>query len=381
MSNAAEERRAEVAAAHLVDRRGRCRLTYEPIADLARGTICGYEALVRFPEAIDPERWRVEAVRRGLVPDLDAFVLASVLHARESLPPDCFLTFNVDAETLLREPVRNLIARAGRLDALVVELSPHVDSGLVPGLLDVVAALRRAGATIAIDQVGGDVGVLAASAVRPEFVKLHPRLVAGVERDGTARALIEGIGELANRFDAWVVAQGVEQIDQLEALMALRVPLAQGPLIGVGAKTLTPVAFVLSAYVRERGAELAAPGPLAALLQRSPSIDRDRDPRIVSIALSATFGANPALRYIPLVEGERPVGMAERSAHQRGEPPVDDVLVVSLSARVPDVALRAIARPPVTRFHPLACCDQRGRFMGMVPVERLVAVLAAARGA
>jgi EAL domain-containing protein (putative c-di-GMP-specific phosphodiesterase class I) len=40
--------------AHLIDRRGRCRLVYEPIADLARGAICGYEAVERFPDALPP---------------------------------------------------------------------------------------------------------------------------------------------------------------------------------------------------------------------------------------------------------------------------------------------------------------------------------------
>lgn len=380
MSDAVDERYVAMAAAHLIDRRGRCRLAYEPVADLARGTICGYEAVTRFSQAVDPEDWRVEAVRRGLEPDLDAFMVASVLEARESLPPDCFLSFNIAAETLVREPVQELLARADPLDALIVELSPRVDPDLLPRLLEAVAVLRRAGAKIAVDHVGGDVGVLAASAVRPEFVKLHPRLVAGVHRDETRRALVEGIGELASRFDSWVVAQGVEQIEQLDALMALRVPLAQGPLIGVAAKTLTPVAFSLSAYVREHGSALAAPGPLAGLLQRAPSIERSGDPRVVAMALSATFGGHPGLRYIAVVDDcERPVGMAEWAAHQRGEPPLEEVLVVSLSARVPDVALRAMARPPETRFHPVVCCGQRGRYLGIVPVERLVAVLAAAR--
>lgn len=365
----------------MIDRRGGCRLSFEPVADLARGTICGYEAISRFPEAIGPEEWRVEATRRGLEPDLDLFVIGSVLKAREGLPPNCFLSFNIYSPTLLREPVQRLLASVGSLEGLVVELCPRVEPVDAERLGAAVAKLRAAGASIALDGVGGDAGVLGyVSIVRPDFVKLDARLVSGLHEDDAKRVLLEGIGEIANRFDAWVVAQGVEQIKELDALMAMRVPLAQGPLIGVGAKTLTRVAFVLSAYVRERGAELAAPGALVGLLEHPPEVEHDDDPRVVSIVLSATFGASRGVRFVPLLDGRgRPVGLAERCSHERGEPPSEELLVVSLAARVPDVARRAMARPAAIRFHPLVCCDERGAYIGLVSVERLVMALAAAR--
>jgi hypothetical protein len=34
-------------------------------------------------------------------------------------------------------------------------------------------------------------------------------------------------------------------------------------------------------------------------------------------------------------------------------------------------------RPPATRFHPVVLCDVRGRYVGVVRIERLVALLAA----
>jgi EAL domain-containing protein (putative c-di-GMP-specific phosphodiesterase class I) len=376
-SGARERGQDEVAVKRLVDRRGGCRLVYEPIADLARGEVCGYEAVVRLDRPVDPEQWRLEATRRGLEKDLDAFVVGSVLHARESLPPNCFLSFNVRAEALLRDRVRAVLARGDRLDGLVVEICSRVAPHDVERLIRIAAALREDGAKIAIDGVGSGIATLQhAMALRPEFVKLDAHLVVGVDRDDVRRAVVETIGELASRLDGWIVAQGVERIEELDTLMSLRVPLAQGSLIGVPTKTLTPVAFALSAYVRERGAAGLAPGPLAALLERPVTLERGRDPA----ELAAAFAGDPGLSYVPLLDGRRrPVGMAERASHERGEPPAREVLAVAPCGRIAEVLRRAMLRPPATRFHPVVCCDGGGRYVGIARIERLVTALAAAR--
>lgn len=329
-----EDEAAEAApqppVAHLLDRRGRLRLAYEPIADLALGSICGYEALERFPDP-PPEIWRTEALRRGLEPDFDAFVVGSVLHARESLPEGCFLSLNVRAATLLREPVQRVLARAGELDGLVIELSPRVGRREEPRLLTAVGELRMAGARFAIDDVGGEDAVLRpAGIVRPEYAKLSPLFVAGLHRDPARRALLDALGRLAGHFGTSMVAQGVARVEEVEALLRLRVRLAQGPLVGVRAKTLTPVAFPLSAYARERGAAMLAPGMLASLVE-------------------------------PLPEGAEPEAEA---------------LAMSTSSDVVAVARQAMLRPPEARFDPLVCRDAAGAVVGIVRVERLVEALA-----
>jgi EAL domain-containing protein (putative c-di-GMP-specific phosphodiesterase class I) len=367
---------SETAISRLIDRRGRCRLAYEPVADLARGVICGYEALARFPEAMSQERWATEARARGLEPDVDAFLVGSVLAARESLPDDSFLSFNIDQATLLREPVQRVLAEAGRLDRLVVELCPCAPDGEERELLAAVGRLRKAGATIAVDGVGDGHGTLRQVALlRPEFVKLDPSLVRGVDHDDARLVIVETIGHLASRLDAWVIAQGVTTVEELDALIQLRAPLAQGTLIGVTAKTLTRVGFALSSYVRERGAAATEPGALLALLERREALalDSGRAER------AALFAAHPAIMHLPLLDaGRRPVAMLERAAFEHGGGPVEALLVVTPPSRVAEVARRAMLRPAATRFHPLVCCDVRGKYLGVVPVERLVDALARA---
>lgn len=367
---------AGITVSQLIDRRGNCRLAYEPVADLARGVICGYEALARFPEALSQERWEAEAKERGLEPDVDAFQVSSVLAAMESLPTDCFLSFNMCPRTLLRAPVQAVLARAGRLDRLVVELGSNVPPEDEGALIDAVASLRAAGAAIAVDDVGGGYATLRyITVVRPEFVKLDRALVRGLHRDDAKRVIVQTIGALASQLDAWIVAQGVGEIEELDALIQLRAPLAQGPLIGVCAKTLTRVGFPLSSYVRDRGGSATQPGALLALIERPHPLERDAD----AAARAQAFERNPALLHVPIVDARRrPVGMLERAAFERGEGPSREVLVVTPASRIAEVARRAVLRPPATRFHPVVCCDVGGRYVGVVRIERLVAALTAA---
>ena len=366
--------------ARLIDRRGRCRLVYEPIADLARGTICGYEAVERFPGPLPPEAWRTEALRRGLEPDFDAFVVGSVLHARESLPDGCFLSFNVRPATLLREPVRRTLARAASLDGLVIELVPRLARRDEPRFVACVEELRAAGARLAVDHVGGEDGVLRfVGVVRPALAKLDAALVAGLDREPAKRTLLYELERIATRFGTTLVALGVSQVEELDALLRLRVPLAQGPLIGVHAKTLTPVAFALSRYVRERGAAMLEPGSLAPLVESAPAW-----PGGDAAAVGGAFAADAGLQWVVLLDANgRPAGLHERAAFARGEPPVHELLTVGATNGIAEVAQRAMLRPAPRRFDPLVCCDPGGAYAGLVSLERLVDALAhaAERGA
>lgn len=367
----------EPPVAHLIDRRGRCRLVYEPVADLARGTICGYEAVERFSEAPAPEAWRTEALRRGLEPDFDAYVVSSVLHARESLPDGCFLAFNIRPATLLREPVKRVLIRAGTLDGLVIELAPRIARRDEARFVACVAELRAAGVRFAVDNVGGeDAALRFTGLLRPDMAKLSAVLVADVDRTPAKRALLYELERIATRFGATLVALGVSRVEELDALLRLRVPLAQGPLIGVHGKTLTPVAFPLSRYVRERGAAMLEPGSLASLVEQAPTVTAGED---AADASAAAFTADPGLEWVALLdEGGRPVGLHSRERCGRGEPPVSAVLVAGATNGVPEVAQRAMLRAPARRFDPLVCCDANGGYAGIVVLDRLVEALARA---
>src|SRR5690349_4960744 len=80
---------------------------FQPILDVARGVVAGYESLTRFDESPgNPLPWFAAARAGGREPDLEAATLRSAFAARTALPPNCFLTVNVSPASLGSEAVR-----------------------------------------------------------------------------------------------------------------------------------------------------------------------------------------------------------------------------------------------------------------------------------
>jgi EAL domain-containing protein (putative c-di-GMP-specific phosphodiesterase class I) len=86
---------------------------------------------------------------------------------------------------------------------------------------------------VAVDDVGaGNAGLQLLSQVRFDIVKVDLSLVQrGVLRE-SALGVLRAIGELARRWGASTVAEGVETPEQLEIVRALGFAAGQGYLLG-----------------------------------------------------------------------------------------------------------------------------------------------------
>jgi len=63
----------------------------QPIVDLSRGSVAGYEALARLPGQDGPEPWFTAAASHGLADLFEAAVLSRTLATRSELPPNAFV--------------------------------------------------------------------------------------------------------------------------------------------------------------------------------------------------------------------------------------------------------------------------------------------------
>ncbi len=337
---------------------GRVTPVFQRIVHLPRHEVCGYEMLARFPGSSLPVPDVFAAAgRAGTLGRLEATVVRLGLHARRLLPRNCFLTVNVSAAGLLAEEVQDAL-HGERLDRIVLELTEHAPEEDEAALSATLRRLRDQGASVAVDDAGTGYASLArVMAVRPEFVKLDRDAIAGIDRDPARQALVEAVGELAGRLDAYLVAEGVERAEEREALVRLGVPLAQGFLLG-------------------RPARRMLAGPLAWPRPRRPPHAR---------ALTRLAVPAPAVRAR---EAARALAELDPGAHvavvdARGRPvgllaPGDDPALPRPALRAQGqedaaaVARRAMARAPAARFDPVICCDERGRYVGLVPVDALV---------
>lgn len=349
------------------------RLVFQPIVDLARGAVVGYEALARFagPPSASPDRWFAAAAEIGQAATLEARVIGRALGLLDALPPNSFLTVNVSPDLLRSDEVSRAFATGQRLDRLMVELTEHAEVSDVGELVRRLDLLRERGARIVIDDAGtGYSGLSRLLEIRPAMVKLDRALICDIDRDPARRALVEMIGPFAGRLDAWILAEGVERLGELEELVRLGVPLAQGFLLGrpdarwtIGLPPALRTALKRLIDVAEMADSLA---PLMECVPALPESRLDDAPLM--------FLDDPGLETLVLVDvHERPVALHGR----HGERPNRRLLLVRPGDPLADTAQRAMTRDRGERYDPLVCCDERGRYLGLVGVDRLL--LAAVR--
>jgi EAL domain-containing protein (putative c-di-GMP-specific phosphodiesterase class I) len=345
------------------------------VVDLQQGAVVGYEALARFagPPSAPPDRWFAAAASEGLAPQLEATVLGRALPTRLELPPDCFLSVNITPNLVLDRTVQRVLADAGDMPGVVLELTEHDRIDDYGGLRRALTRLRSCGVDVAMDDAGaGYAGLASLLALRPDLVKLDRALIAGIDLDPVKRELVELLGSMAGRMDAWVLAEGIEREEELDALVRLGVPLGQGFLLGRPAPERGDLDEATGRRIRRQARAESEGDAVSSLLEHVAAVTEGAGDEAVT-----RFTAEPSLEAIPVIDRwDRPVGLHRRADALAGVGAASDVLRVQAVESVAAVARRAMSRDRTSRFDPLLCCDGRGRYRGVVRVERLLEALA-----
>ena len=96
-----------------------------------------------------------------------------------------------------------------------------------------VAACRAAGFRVAADDVGaGNAGLRLLSQIQFDIVKIDLSLVQEGALYETSLAVVGSLQELARRWGAWVIAEGIETPEQLRVVRELDISAGQGYLLG-----------------------------------------------------------------------------------------------------------------------------------------------------
>ncbi|HEY0001304.1 MAG TPA: EAL domain-containing protein [Actinoplanes sp.] len=348
---------------------GRMQAVYQPIVDVARGVVVGYEALIRFPSfpVSSPDAWFAAAHDHGRSAELQAAALRIALREKANLPGNCFLTVNVGPEVLHHPAIQRVWADVGDLRWVVVELTEHFAVEYNGVLHAALERLRSAGALIAIDDAGsGYAGLAQLLTVRPAMIKLDRALIRDLDHDEAKRALVEMVGTFAGRIDAWLLAEGVEREGELDALVALNVPLAQGFHLGRPALPWAPLRPEADRQLADKTSDRLG-ATLRTLLEHPPMV--------TDATLAFAAFADPSVDLVVLCDDDRrPIAsLDDRSAPL---PLVTPDMRINLDTSPSDAALRAITRIGTEWARPLLCTDNAGRYVGVVRIPRLLHALA-----
>ena len=223
-------------------------MAYQPIVSMQEQRAFGYEALVRCTEPSIPHPGVLfdAAERLGMMHQLGRVIRQHVAEDIRSAPADTLIFVNVHAGELndpdLASPSSALSAHAGRV---VLEITERSALDRVPGVAARMSELRGLGYRVAVDDLGaGYAGLSSFSQLDPEFVKLDMSLVRGIHLNSKKRSVVRAmVGLCREELSVQVISEGVELVEEREALERAGCQLLQGYLFGKPAKGFNPPAF------------------------------------------------------------------------------------------------------------------------------------------
>jgi EAL domain-containing protein (putative c-di-GMP-specific phosphodiesterase class I) len=219
-------------------------LRFQPIFDIAGAT---------------PQEWAVEGLVRGpgdtnfhtsnVLFDyvrlkheeiaVDRHCVAKILREGADLPPHLFISMNVHAATLEKDPsfgeFVSLAARRSGVDSsrVIIEIVEQGRYWNTASMRNAVAVLHGEGMSIALDDIGcGFCNYQMIVDLHPQYLKLDRYFIHDCPTESSRQAVLRSLQQLARDVGAEVIAEGVESEKELETIRSIGVRLGQGFVLG-----------------------------------------------------------------------------------------------------------------------------------------------------
>jgi EAL domain-containing protein (putative c-di-GMP-specific phosphodiesterase class I) len=210
-------------------------MAFQPVVNWPARTVMAYEALVRCTEPTlrNPADLFSAAERLGRLPEIGRRIRSRVAEAAVAAPSEALLFVNLHPLDLndneLLDPGSPLSRIASRV---VLEVTERCSLEGVGGLPAKLAALRKLGFRLAVDDLGaGYAGLSSFSTLEPDFVKLDMSLIRGVDSSPRKKSVVGAMIRLCTQdLGSQVISEGIETVSERDALLGVGADLLQGYL-------------------------------------------------------------------------------------------------------------------------------------------------------
>ncbi|HEX8648478.1 MAG TPA: EAL domain-containing protein [Thermoleophilaceae bacterium] len=227
--------------------RGELTVFYQPIVWIEDGSIAGLEALLRWNSLglgpVSPLEFIPIAEDTGLINEIGRWVLQDVCEQavrweRELEHPPGLVTVNLSPRQVAHAELVPTVARVldeTGLDParLGLEITENVLISEADSPWNTLDSLKRLGVKLMLDDFGTGYSSLSYLKRFPvDTLKIDRTFVDGLGREAEDSAIVEAVIGMAKTLELGVVAEGVETLEQAEALRALGCERAQGYWFG-----------------------------------------------------------------------------------------------------------------------------------------------------
>jgi len=219
------------------------RVVYQPVVDLRTRKVFAYEALVRSksPDFATPMALFAAAVEHGCTGELGRMIREMSVENCEEHPLFLNIHPNELNEKWIVQPDDPIFQHDHDVYLEITEGVPLSHFQLCQTILSEV---RERGVHLVVDDLGAGYSNLKYIAdLRPRIVKLDRDLIAGLVKDSRLFKLVSAIVVLCRELDATVVAEGIETVTELEAVILAGARFGQGYLLARPAFPPPPVTW------------------------------------------------------------------------------------------------------------------------------------------
>ncbi|CAG8998831.1 MAG: hypothetical protein CENE_00791 [Candidatus Celerinatantimonas neptuna] len=216
----------------------------QPIVDLKRQCIYGYEALSRIhhPELgiISPAQFIPVAEEVGLIKKLSETIFNKAielmgdpkLNALHTTP--FIMEVNISAAQLHQKSLPSLLIKQLQSvhvspERLNIELTESAVMQNISAATEIIERFRASNIKVALDDFGTGYSSLAYLRQLPlDILKLDRSIVTGVTEDSQQSAIVEMVMQLATKLGIKVIIEGIETTEELQHLCKLGATSGQG---------------------------------------------------------------------------------------------------------------------------------------------------------
>ncbi|MFB9147706.1 GGDEF domain-containing protein [Halomonas alkalicola] len=291
---------------------------FQPIVDVARREIHGYEALIRGPSGTllhAPQRLFEVALQTGRLVELDLLCRRIAIERFVALRLEGKLFLNVMPATLLERDFREgltlgFLDRAGLAPGrVVIELTEHHPILDYQAMRQAMQHYRDMGFRVALDDLGaGHSSLRHWAELRPDIVKLDRHFISGIDTRPDKREFLRSLLDVARSLGCELIIEGVETAEEQRCLWELDRSLAlmQGYYF---ARPSAEPPREMSALLPMHELPASAPRQTAgALMVAVPPVA----PELPVAELAERFREEPGLRCVAVVAQHRPVAVVRR---------------------------------------------------------------------
>ena len=258
--------------------RGELRAWFQPVVSAVHGGVVGFEALARWVHPtrglLSPDQFINIAEEAGLLRDLDAAVMQDACEqisqwslCREGITPR--LSINISASSLADPHLKDDVARvlhATQFPAqdLFLEITETTLVEDIASATTNIQAIKAMGIRLAIDDFGTGYSSLSYLKRFPVgILKIDRSFIHGLGSSSEDDIIVETVIQMACSLGLEVVAEGVEQLQQVDWLRGCGCHYLQGYLYGAPADASTSERLFTDALNAQMGLVSAvAEGPM-----------------------------------------------------------------------------------------------------------------------